>query len=313
MTKRIRFMACAAMCLMARGASADMLIAGGSAFFNQSDRFYGGTNPPPDFAFSQFNFSAVGNAHGTDGSSFWGTLISPNFILTANHSGGQPPTGTTFTFSTTDSRTGPTVSFTAGPGMEVGNTDLFLMELTKSTAGSGLVPYAIAADDESSLVGAKTYGVGRPWRIGTNNIDGFATAGVDFTSPSPPEGGRTFLYDYNNSNPTGNPFENELQSGDSGGPTFVANGNQLLLVGIHWFNFNPGDASYTPFGGSGDSFVPANIAMIEATMKLIDPTTTDTLTVIPFSVPEPSALALTAVGLLGLFARRLRSLRARTG
>jgi hypothetical protein len=288
-------------------ALADMQIL--SATPSQTDRFSGSGN----FAFSQFDFSGVGNTSngtgvtgttaGTDGTfdaagigtGQWGTLIAPGYFLTAAHD--APAVGSSLNFYAnpsasngfsaqiivTDQVVSETqLTFVNGSGQTV-NSDLMLGKL--AAPATGVTFYSIAPDDQSALTNQEIITVGRPYRVGTNTIAGV----MNVTVPGASQGDSVF---YTFSNTSTNPFENFLIAGDSGGPGFVIGPNgQLEIVGINWWNgsvnFGAGDVA-----ASGDTYVPEYLAEINQLM----------------GVPEPSSLILSAVGGLGLvaFLRRRR-------
>jgi hypothetical protein len=300
-----RFTACVSIFLgLGSVALGDMQIL--SAPPSQTDRFSGSGN----FAFSQYDFSGVGNTSsgtgvsGTSGNfdaagigtGQWGTLISPTYFLTANHD--APPVGSSLNFYAnpsaangysaqiivTDQVVSETqLTFVNGSGQTVAS-DLELGRL--AAPATGVTYYSIAADNQAALTGAQIITVGRPYRVGTNTIGGVLS---DVTVPGASQGDSLF-YTYSTSST--NPFENYLISGDSGGPGFVVGPNgQLQIVGINWWNgtvnFGSGDVQ-----ASGDTYVPEYAAEINAII----------------GVPEPSSLILSAVGGLGLitFLRRRR-------
>jgi hypothetical protein len=304
-----RFTACVSIFLgLGSVALGDMQIL--SAPPSQTDRFSGSGN----FAFSQYDFSGVGNTSsgtgvtgttaGTDGTfdaaqigtGQWATLISPLYFLTANHD--APAVGSSLHFYAnpsaangysaqvivTDQVVSETqLTFVNGSGQTVAS-DLSLGRL--AAPATGVTYYSIAADDQGALTGAQIVTVGRPYRVGTNTIGGVLS---DISVPGASQGDSLF-YTYSNS--SSNPFENYLIAGDSGGPGFVVGPNgQLQIVGINWWNgtvnFGNGDLQ-----ASGDTYVPEYAAEINAII----------------GVPEPSSLILSAVGGLGLitFLRRRR-------
>jgi hypothetical protein len=281
-----------------------------SATPSQTDLFSGSGT----FAFSQFNFSGVGNTSGGTGVSGttpgsdgtndaagigtgqWGTLIAPGYFLTAAHD--APGVGSSLNFYATPSASNgfsaqvivtdqvvseTQLTFVNSSGQTVAS-DLMLGKLATPT--TGVTFYSIAPDNQSALFGQEIITVGRPYRVGSNTIAGF---GQDITVPNASQGD-TVAYAF--STTSTNPFENYLIAGDSGGPGFVVGPNgQLELVGINWWNgtanFGNGEVM-----ASGDTYVPEYLAEINQLM----------------GVPEPSSLILSAVGGLGLvaFLRRRR-------
>jgi hypothetical protein len=305
---KLRLLLCLPVLISAgRVALADMQIL--SAPASQTDRFSGSGS----FAFSQYDFSGVGNftngtgvtgtSPGSDGTydaagigtGPWGTLISPTYFLTAAHD--APAVGTNLNFYGNGTSATIVVSdqiiketqltFVDGNGA-VQKSDLVLGQLAQPA--TGVTYYSIAADDQAALTRSEIVTVGRPYRVGTSTIAGL----LKVTVPGANQGDSIY-YTYP-SNPS-NPFNNYLINGDSGGPAFVHGpGNQLQLVGINWWNGTVPVGTGNSMPASGDSYVPEYAAEIQQLM----------------SVPEPSSLVLTAVGALGLAAAcRLRLRRAR--
>jgi hypothetical protein len=307
----IRILVCLTIILgLGNVALADMQIL--SATPSQTDRFSGSGS----FAFSQFDFSGVGNTSngtgvtgttpGTDGTfdaagigtGQWGTLIAPGYFLTAAHD--APAVGSSLNFYAnpsasngfsaqiivTDQVVSETqLTFVNTSGQTVAS-DLMLGKL--ATPATGVTFYSIAQDNQSALTNQEIITVGRPYRVGTNSITGFLQ---DVVVPSGNQGDSLF---YTFSNTSTNPFENFLIGGDSGGPGFVIGPNgQLQIVGINWWNgtvnLGAGDVP-----ASGDTYVPEYLAEINQLM----------------GVPEPSSLILSAVGGLGLVAFLRRRRRA---
>jgi hypothetical protein len=301
----IRILVCLTIILgLGNVALADMQIL--SAPPAQTDLFSGSGS----FAFSQFDFSGVGNTSngtGTTGTSGnfdaagigtgqWGTLIAPGYFLTAAHD--APAVGTSLNFYAnpsasngnsaqiivTDQVVSETqLTFVNGSGQTVAS-DLMLGKL--AAPATGVTFYSIAPDNQAALTGQEIITVGRPYRVGTNTIAGFMN--VEVTGAS-----QGISVSYNFSSTSTNPFENFLIGGDSGGPGFVVGPNgQLEIVGINWWNrFESPPNGNVPMD-SGDTYVPAYIDEINQLM----------------GVPEPSSLILSAVGGLGLvaFLRRRR-------
>jgi hypothetical protein len=288
---------------LGNGALADMQIL--SAPPSQTDLFSGSGN----FAFSQFDFSGVGNTSngtGTTGTSGnfdaagigtgqWGTLIAPGYFLAAAHD--APAVGSSLNFYAnpsasngnsaqiivTDQVVSETqLTFVNGSGQTVAS-DLMLGKL--AAPATGVTFYSIAPDNQSALFGQEIVTVGRPYRVGTNTIAGV----MNVTVPGASQGASVF---YTFSNTSTNSFENFLIGGDSGGPGFVIGPNgQLEIVGINWWNGTVSTLN-GDIPASGDTYVPQYIDEINQLM----------------GVPEPSSLILSAVGGLGLvaFLRRRR-------
>jgi hypothetical protein len=155
-------------------------------------------------------------------------------------------------------------------------------------------------------------------RAGTNVIDLKLLGKIlitDLDDPGNPLG--LFFPSYR---PT--PFELLINQGDSGGGTFIADGGQVYLAGIHSF-IGSLDPTYGNYGDiAGSVAVSPWVDWINATIE--NPASASTLTFasdVPGNalasqsilttnvvVPEPSSLALAALGALALL-RRQRNAR----
>jgi len=93
-----------------------------------------------------------------------------------------------------------------------------------------------------------------------------------------------------------------FQGGDSGGPTFVEIGGNLVLLGTNGFQFNGVDFQNVPFRGSGVNYTGNQAAFINNFIAIS-------------AVPEPSTLLLVAIGALAIpaskMARRRRAEKRR--
>lgn len=286
-----RFIAGLALALAVSGTCRAELISGYTAAKN--DRFYAGPNKA--FIGGTFDLSGVGNTN-ANGTGRFATLISPQYVLTAAHY--APGVGSTVTFHEGDSPTGTVHTYKIASGVRVGTSDLYLEKLAAPVlASDNIHPVTIAADNASYLTGKPIYVYGGSNQLGMNNID--AIIPDDAVSGSSAVG-TAFMYGYNPAKGFG-AEEAKLVGGDSGGPSFVSVNGQLQLVGIHWYQYASSNLAIV---GSGDSYVPAYAALIR---KMIG--SSGNVAIAPGVVPEPSSLALLAIGIPGvLFAIHRRSL-----
>jgi hypothetical protein len=261
-----------------RPAAADMLINPSNPAVDQ--RFF--PSPTNLFWAASYNLTGIGNTNGTAGNGQWVTAISANYGLTATHYAAAG--NVTFVDSTGTSVT----TAISGSVAQLGGSDLELVRFA-TPLPSTVATYAIAANNEASLMGAPIMSVGVPWAVGRNTIAGFGTESIGGST------GNVLTYNWD---PTASVVSDLLQSGDSGGPTFTYGPDgSMLLVGLHWY------IGGTPTGqqDSGDTFVSAYLSQIAAA-ELLLPTT---------SVPEPSSLALFGIGLAAVFGviRRQRAIK----
>lgn len=256
----------------------------------------------PTFYGQDFDLSGVGNALGTNlkgnsgSSGSWGTLISSQYVLTANHFHGA--NGSNISFEVVDGSTVTTQTYQISSGARVGTTDLYVQKLAAPVA-AGVNSFSIVADNPAGLLGKEFYVYGVAHALGRNVINGFGEVEVGTTTS------QAFIYDY--FDPATGTYANPSVGGDlarltpwnSGGPSFVDINGQLALVGIHWFNYEPDDIENNPFNGSGDSYVSAYIDQINAAIRSLGGSSSDLVRVVP--VPEPGTVALISLGLPAAF------------
>ncbi|MCA9197576.1 MAG: hypothetical protein KDA87_08570, partial [Planctomycetales bacterium] len=250
--------------------SADMMISDFEAVVN--DRFADrstSTHPDRNLFFDPgFDYSGVARA----ASSNWVTMISPTTFLSSNHS--HPVNGTLVTFHHGNGPSNLNTSVrTVASGMQLGNTDLWIGELS-SAVDPNVTYYGIAT---SLTIGDTVWQMGispsanygatptTDMAMGRNVVDAsgnvmlgtsvtFSSGYIDDTVAG------DLVAPFVDPGPHLLTYETYFQEGDSGGPSFIANGAQLLLVGIHSF-IGSVDVE-APFDGtperrvSGDVFLP---------------------------------------------------------
>ncbi len=275
--------------------SADITIDGFTDETN--DRF---TNDP-SFIGSGFDFSGVGRRNG------WGTLISRNVIVTANHAAGTAPNEYRF-YPGNDATATPEVRFESSRMRLVGdsgNSDLLLIALD-APVSSDIAHYNFASElisappyDADSNPGifnagsfqdeiAYVFGISETVRgdtrtdqaVGRNRVSGYIeeitfgdfSDSLLFARDMPGDA------DYV-------PFETLVQAGDSGAPVFIERNGELLLLGVNSFRSGADFSGINYIGNYADdinSFISAS------------------------AVPEPSSLAILAVVGIASFVRRRR-------
>lgn len=280
-----------------------------------------------EFLGDGLNFSGVGRR--ADGR--WGTMISPSHFVTSNH---LAATSGEITFHLDNNPAGQTVACdisTAMAPMRVGVTDFRIGSLDLTTcvdennvAYTSELPYydiapAVAPGgyDGSTVyhVGDSTtqYGADATTDMSVGrNIVSFET-NVTFTGLGTDD---WLIYkddSLNGSNPTGTqgseplsvgPIDNQDETyfvgGDSGGPSFIVNGSDLELIGIHSFVswVDAADGFVEAFDStrvrrvSGDILLPSSASLIQAKIN---------------PVPEPSqGLAIGCLIGFYLLATRVR-------
>ena len=290
-----------------------------------NNRFTNDTN----FIGADFDFSGV--ARTTDNGR-WGTLISSNAVLTAQHF--RPAVGSIFEFfPDNDSTSSPFEAIVTGTE-RVGNTDLSIAILDRNVDSSiaiynfatveyeGQEPTTITNPDGSTanltsfnidpneidIVGerALVFGISEsdnPSRstdqaVGENLVFGYSE-NVIF---GPNTDNDTIIFERD---PAGSDnfltHETYVQSGDSGAPTFLidSESDELVLLGVNSFQLN-GQAP-DPFQSSGVTYTGNQVEEINAIL------TANAFSVASVvSVPEPGCLvALTFIG-FGILGRRNR-------
>ncbi|MFN3190788.1 MAG: PEP-CTERM sorting domain-containing protein [Aureliella sp.] len=243
------------------------------------------------FIMAGFDVSGVGQ----NGIGRWATAISRNVVVSAVH---FPPSGTVSFYEGNDSSTTPVKRQIASTD-RVAGTDIWLGVLDSPLPNS-INHYSFADEvlstspgnviDAGSLQGlnANLFGLspeppadrtGQPDQaVGRNLISGYAedvnVTGIQFPVDS-------LLFDFDS---PGVDFEARFRTGDSGGPTFIDVGGELVLLGTNAFAST--EISGISYIGNHAEFVNEFIAAN--------------------AVPEPSALGLAGLGASGLWGRRRR-------
>jgi hypothetical protein len=250
-----------------------------------TDRFYSGPNA--HFAFSQYDFTGIGNAQGSSGHGQWATMISDTFFVSAAHY--PPNNGASLTFYSSDGRA-HTYTVAGGErvtaaGVAQGQGDLWLGWLTAPIPKSaGIASYHVAPDDPSTLSGSSLVVVGAPWRVGTGVVD-YGPYGNQALSLG---------FSYKSGTP-GGPYAAFVQPGDSGAPSFVVGADgSLELVGTHWLN--TGTYAQGGYNMSIDSFISPGVSAFDVAMASLG--STERVIVGIAAAPEPSSLALCGLGVV---------------
>ena len=254
----------------------------------------------PAFIGSDYDWSGVAN-----NGNGWVTRISDTYFVTAFH---RQAYGS-FVFYENNDSSGSTVTVSSSGAWRIGSTDIVIGRFSTSP-GSSITTYGIASESttqatfiSSSYNNMEAYIVGlnginqsagtTSFRVGRNVLDGFYDD-VALTASNITD---TITYDDDRGTAQSlGADEAYLQSGDSGAPTFITVGSQLVLTSIHLGI--DGTRSY-------DSFLSNYIAEISAIVEAGG----ESLTLIsPIeAVPEPSSTLLLALGSMTLiFRRRVR-------
>ena len=228
------------------------------------DRFHDPADPAKAFIGDPYDWSGVGRR------TRWATMISPSYFLSAehfHHDAGE------LRFYTSNDPDAPPEVYTIESGTQIDGSDLWLGKLT-TPVGRNINYYPILAlPDHADYDDLEIYTFGlsvdrfeaapTTVRLGRNHFDpGSIELRGDDEEPGASEG-ITFLFDFDDPGGTGDD-ESYLQSGDSGGPSFVIRNGTPALVGIHWFIWEDDDDP--SLIGSGDSFVPAYLDQLNAAM-----------------------------------------------
>jgi len=297
---------------------ADITIANFSDATN--DRFTNSSS----FIGDGFDFSGV--ARTTDNGR-WGSLISPNAVLTAQHF--RPSVGSTYEFFASNDPSSQSFLANVTQTVQVGSSDLSIAILDRNVDSSirvydfatdfytGQEPETVTVTDpetgatsmqtqtffntnpnEVGIVNQRAlmFGISPTARtgdlqidqaIGENLVTGFSE-NVVFGSNTNND---TIIFE-RDSGAAALTNESFVQGGDSGAPTFLVVGSDVLLLGANSFQLNG-----TGFQSSGVTYTGNQVGAINTI--LAD-------NVIITSVPEPaSATVLAAFGVV-FFARRKR-------
>ena len=209
---------------------------------------------------------------------FWATMISDTHFVSVNHA---QPAGRIVFYHTNDVR-GPTTERTVTDGVQIEDTDIWIGRLNSPIDPSRVTVYPIAKDGD--YVGQIVYHVGRGPRYGVHYTTSFRVgrnkiSGIELRAMV--DEGRTdsLIYfddsregDLSNSKQQAGlewiPDETYLQSGDSGGPSFIrAADGTWILVGVHSFiaeRLYRLGVEIRKRRVSGDAYLPAYRALIRA-------------------------------------------------
>lgn len=250
------------------------------------ERYYGG--PGQNFIGKPYDWSGVGQVTvGQVGRLV--TMISPSYFVAAAHY--HPNVGDTVTFHVDDSLTGTTHSYVVESGQAILDaglgTDLWLGKLTSPIQPDDDIAFypLLVLGNHKDYRDKTIFVYGAGGRVGRNIISftTYNTEGADRPFIT------KFVYD-TTSSPALGADEAYVLDGSSSGPSFVVWDGQLALVGVH--HSNSGAATAVDGSWSADVLVPWYRNTLCGAMA----TGGETVTL----VPEPTTLALLAIGTLGL-------------
>jgi Dockerin type I domain len=215
----------------------------------------------------------------------WATLISPSFIISANHY--CPSVGDTIQFDYTNNPNGPieTRTVTASEWLQVavpGDTgDVWIGKLNSPI--TDLPSYPILnlptqAGDNTPYggLGISTFGLSTSApgtatsvRLGRNVINSnsavYASFDPTFTNVS-----NAYIYSFDYDSPGVGPDESQVMVGDSGAPSFfLYAGGSPALLGLHWYN--------TANVISGDTWLTKYVGDIQTGMNQLGNPNNDTV------------------------------------
>ena len=191
---------------------------------------------------SGIDFSLSGLGRSSDGR--WGTLLSGNVFISANHH--HPATNQTLKFYKTNDPNGESITRTVSGGQHIATSDLYVGKLD-SAVPNGYISYAFAnytitnwTDFISSpyynvvgyMIGHSpgTYSSDTNVAVGTNLIDQYAYVSAGGTINH-----SLAMIDHNPGHTDHQHHETSFISGDSGGPLFVIENSALTIVGTNWY------------------------------------------------------------------------------
>ncbi len=292
MSLRIIFaLAFAFACL--RPVSAAIIIQGYSNATN--NRF---TNDPSLIS-NPFNLSGIGQS----GVSQWGTLISPNVIVSANH---YAPSGSITFYPNNDPGSTPVVRQITANAQRVGASDVWLAQLDSPVDTSIIIPFAYATE---ILTGSSNANLGQNDPVLLASAGSFQGTDAYLFGLSPAGGpatqtqavGRNILTAFAKEVPAngltdslvfsidnGHGFEATFQGGDSGAPAFANVNGSLVLLGVNSYVF-------------GTLAAPTGNAV-----AYIGNYATSVETFIINAIPEPTSFGCIALVMLGAVLSRRR-------
>ena len=236
----------------------------------------------PSFIGADYDFSGV--ARTTDNGR-WGTLISPNAVLTAQHS--RPSLGSTFEFYPDNDPNSTPFEAIVTSSIRVGSTDLSIVILDRNVDPS-IAVYNFATDEyegdppitttnvdgststqtffntdpnEVNIVGERTLVFGRAQgtsldsptsqAVGENLVFSFSE-NVVFGSNA--DNDSIILQRDAEGTPNALTHESYVRGGDSGAPTFLIDSttNELVLLGVNSFQLDAADPNV--FQSSGVTY-----------------------------------------------------------
>ncbi len=285
---------------------------------NVHDRF-----DSTSFLGASYDLSGIGRSDDSKGR--WATMISSEYFVSADHF--HPTVGSTLTFHEDNDSAGPVVTRTVLSGTQIGTTDIWLGKLSSPLPAS-IATYDIAAPgaDVSTSLGAYAdalvYQVGLrdDWNVGGTTNFALGLNHIEIGDATSEELGSFntigFIKDEAGDSQLENPGETFFVIGDSGAPSFLDVGGDLVIAGLHSYvttglselsitfsdfvdTQSPGSAYQTPGTQTRDISYDVFLANYRD----------DVLTTAGLTVPEPASFAL-AAGILAFGAAwRIRATR----
>lgn len=218
----------------------------------------------------------------------WGTLISSNVFVSANHL--HPAIGSTLTFHASNDQSGASSAVTVSSGQRIGSSDLWVGVLDTPLSGAFATYTFPTADitnltefESSAIAGKVGLMIGRSTTDWANQLHDVAVGAnvLDFWADDSEAGGTTddavaAFYQFAATDVT---FESLLQGGDSGAPLLTSlGGSSLQLTGINWW-VGTATVSLIEYNVSGFSYLGNYDAQLQSIITAS-------------AVPEPAAAVL---------------------